>query len=193
VLIITEKDLTAPLDEGKLESRFYYLGQEFIVYQLFEKSQENLAIQACKHLLDSNQVGIILHFEKNIGLCHACPTKQKALLQVTIPEVAKLTQQIPSLGELLETMNHVYALGRTCLGRSVATKYLEKSRPQSTWMDQFQITGTCVEFTGKATETIDSSKIKLFSEWLKTFIFSCSYIIQDFSKLIENKRIRVTF
>ncbi len=98
-----------------------------------------------------------------------------------------------NVDELLQALNEIYDLSELYLGKALATKYLEKSRPQSDWTEKFQIIDSQVQFVGSPPQDLGSSHLNAYSQWMKTFISSCSHIILDFPQLVKRQQIRVNY
>lgn len=105
-----------------------------------------------------------------------------------------ITQNLatPSLTipQALETLNYVYQTSLHYLGKLMATKYWQSSRPDSTWLEQFSFNSTSIiTFTGKISQILQQEEISLLKLWMQNFIQACSVIVLDFSQMIEAEKL----
>ncbi len=197
MFILSHQELPAFQVHPELTQQFEYRELTFEVTQLFDLYQEVQAVQACKQLLESEQCGLVIAFDQVIALC-LCIGKARQVSTASVNAFSAVgmtspsVQEDPQVDELLDALNAIYELSGEYLGKTLATKYLEKSRPSSHWTENFQITESEVQFIGSPKD-IGSSELHVYSQWMKTFISSCSHIIRDFPKLVERRQIRVCY
>ncbi|GAB4244770.1 MAG: hypothetical protein Kow0049_34660 [Stanieria sp.] len=91
---------------------------------------------------------------------------------------------------LIEVFNSLCQLSQHYLGSQITTKYWQSSRPESDWLNGFQINNLGkVIFLGGENQSVSQENLKYYKQWLDSFIKSCSQVIQDFSKIIKEKEI----
>lgn len=91
---------------------------------------------------------------------------------------------------LTETFTSLCQLGQHYLGIQMITKYWQSSRPDFDWLKQFQINNLGqVTFIEENNQPVNQENIKYYKKWLDAFIKSCSLIIQDFPKIVNEKEL----
>lgn len=107
---------------------------------------------------------------------------------ITIESVCE--QPKITIEQLLHTFNHLYQISHRYLGKTMTVKYWESSRRDHEWLKQFEINQLGqISFTGEAEITLSPFQLEISQEWVKTFIKSCSAIIQNFPKMIDTQQI----
>ncbi len=95
-----------------------------------------------------------------------------------------IEKNIP-IEELLTSFNAISQCSNHYLGPSLTAKYLQSSRPEFEWLKKFNINSKAqLSFSGNTKDSVTTRQLKLFQQWVKAFIKSCSLIIQDFNKII---------
>ncbi|MEA5509658.1 pentapeptide repeat-containing protein [Crocosphaera sp. UHCC 0190] len=100
-------------------------------------------------------------------------------------ETPKIHQEI-TVKDFLETFNYLNQISYRYLGKTMTKKYWESSRPLFEWLDQFEIDSAGqVIFNGELETPITSIKLQWSQAWLKTFIQSCSQIVQNYPQMLD--------
>jgi hypothetical protein len=91
---------------------------------------------------------------------------------------------------LIEIFNSICQLSQHYLGHQMTVRYWQSSRPEIDWSNKFQMDSLGqITFVGADTETISEDNVKCYYQWIKSFIKSCSLIIQDFPKIIAEREL----
>ncbi len=94
--------------------------------------------------------------------------------------------QTITLEKLLEIFNHLTAISRRYLGKTMTQKYWESSRPVFEWLEHFKMTeSTEIIFKGELDTVLSPTKIQWLQAWVKTFIQNCSQIVQHYPKMLD--------
>ncbi|MDJ0660483.1 MAG: pentapeptide repeat-containing protein [Crocosphaera sp.] len=103
-----------------------------------------------------------------------------------------INYQSITLEKILEIFNHLTAMSRRYLGKTMTQKYWESSRPLFEWLDQFEMTAsTEIIFKGELDTVLSTTKLQWLKAWVKTFIENCSQIIQKYPKMIDVQLVNV--
>ena len=103
-----------------------------------------------------------------------------------------INYQSITLEKILEIFNHLTAMSRRYLGKTMTQKYWESSRPLFEWLDQFEMTAsTEIIFKGELDTVLSTTKLQWLKAWVKTFIENCSQIIQKYPNMIDVQLVNV--
>ncbi|MGL5832141.1 MAG: pentapeptide repeat-containing protein, partial [Waterburya sp.] len=86
-----------------------------------------------------------------------------------------------ALDQLLARFNHLINSSNRFLGPTITTKYFNSSRPDYSWLNQFQINSKnhiCFEET--VSDFVSLEQLDYFQQWIDSFTQSCSKIIRNF-------------
>ncbi|MDJ0843138.1 pentapeptide repeat-containing protein [Crocosphaera sp.] len=104
----------------------------------------------------------------------------------------EINYQSIALEKVLEIFNHLTAMSRRYLGKTMTQKYWESSRPFFSWLDQFEMTAsTEIIFKGELETVLSATKLQWLKAWVETFIENCSQIIQNYPKMIDAQLVNV--
>ena len=91
-----------------------------------------------------------------------------------------------TIEQLLEIFNHLTAVSRRYLGKTMTQKYWQSSRPVFAWLEHFEMTqSTEIIFKGELDTVLSPTKIQWLQAWVKTFIENCSQIVQNYPKMLD--------
>ncbi len=97
-----------------------------------------------------------------------------------------------TLEQLLEIFNHLTAVSRRYLGKTMTQKYWRSSRPVFAWLDNFEMTqSTEIIFKGELDTVLSPTKIQWLQAWVKTFIENCSQIVQNYPKMLDHQLVNL--
>ena len=96
------------------------------------------------------------HFPANFNL------EGKGLVHINM--MSKL-----SLEELINQFDRIYQYSKRYLGNAIATKYFNCSRPESAWLDWFQVSESKIVFAGKTANFITSEQLTAFQAWTDSY------------------------
>lgn len=86
-----------------------------------------------------------------------------------------------ALDKLLAQFNYLVSKSNRFLGPTITTKYFNSSRPDYSWLDQFQINPqNQIDFEGTASSFVSLEQLDCFQQWIDSFTQSCSKIIKNF-------------
>ncbi len=92
--------------------------------------------------------------------------------------------------DLVNNFEAIAALSSHYLGGSITAKYFDSTRPDIEWLKNFTIDKNGkITFTEPLTNKVNTIQLKWFEKWVNAFIKSCSFIIQDFQVIIEEKHL----
>lgn len=86
-----------------------------------------------------------------------------------------------ALDELLAQFNYLVSKSNRFLGPTITTKYFNASRPDYSWLNQFQIDlkhHICI--VGNVSGFASLEQLDYFQQWIDSFTKSCSKVIRDF-------------
>jgi hypothetical protein len=149
----------------------------------------------------------LLEFEKALKDCRsetlaALPDIARSLgfidATVTVADIAPTARPNASaatttitLQEMLLAINHLSRFATQYLGNSVIANQLQQARPNSPWLDQFEIGKkaqiTFVGGTDQLSRYLTSDEYQQLCLWSSVFITRCSRVIRDFGKLVERQ------
>lgn len=95
---------------------------------------------------------------------------------------------LPKLKELIEAFNQLSQFTKQYLGVAVVVNYLKSSRPDSEWIEQFQINRLGqVTAIGESSleQALSTQEHELFRQWAAQFIRRCSQAVRDYATLVE--------
>jgi hypothetical protein len=96
-----------------------------------------------------------------------------------------------NLQEMLLAINHLSKFASQYLGNSVIANQLQQARPESPWLNQFEIGKkaqiTFVGGTDQLSRYLTSDEYQQLCLWSSAFIARCSRVIRDFGKLVERQ------
>jgi uncharacterized protein YjbI with pentapeptide repeats len=95
-----------------------------------------------------------------------------------------------SVGELLESMNHLGTVSARYLGQKMTLRYWESSRPAGEGLQDLVLDASA-QFSWKGDEgsSLDRERVQLAKAWIDGFTRSCSLILGDFSKMLDPERL----
>ncbi len=135
-------------------------------------------------------------FDPKVALMKIIFSKKKSLNQS--PKITELRSkkqsntQIITLEKFLEIFNHLTAISRRYLGKTMTQKYWESSRPLFEWLDNFEITASAeITFKGELNTILNPTKLQWLQAWVKTFIENCSQIVQNYPQMIDSELINI--
>jgi uncharacterized protein YjbI with pentapeptide repeats len=95
-----------------------------------------------------------------------------------------------SLEELLVAFKLLSENAIRYFGPKMTAKHWENSRPDSIWLQQFEVTSTGhIKFSSSKIEFLSSRELQSSQQWIDGFIKSCSKIIQEFAELVDRDKI----
>lgn len=102
---------------------------------------------------------------------------------VEIPLPTTLTVE-----DLLLTFDHLSDLGNHYLGNTMASRYLQSSRPALEWFEQFEVDkkSAKLKYTGSKKDALTAAQIELAQAWAKKYVKSCTMIFKTFPDMIES-------
>jgi hypothetical protein len=111
------------------------------------------------------------------------------------PETLLPTAEIASshnLNDLLLALNHLNKFTNQYLGTSVIVNYWKTTRPQHSWLNNFQIDRSAqVSFANITAQELQSplkgEELQWIREWVLAFIQRCAQAMRDFPTLVEGK------
>jgi uncharacterized protein YjbI with pentapeptide repeats len=111
------------------------------------------------------------------------------------PEVAGMlkssnvaTEVGVSVSDLLNVINYICSCSNRYLGNTFTIRYLENSRPNFEWLNQFKINlDGQVEFSGLLTLNLNNKQLHFLQLWIELFVKNCSQIVQGFPSIIEKR------
>lgn len=93
-----------------------------------------------------------------------------------------------TIRELLETLNYMSKCANSYLGVKISVKYLESSRPNCDWLNNFEINNSgTISFTGSGKQAVTQMQLKWYQQWIREYVTLCSQIIKGFSNLVEKQ------
>ncbi|MCL6434633.1 MAG: hypothetical protein K6T90_10550 [Leptolyngbyaceae cyanobacterium HOT.MB2.61] len=97
-----------------------------------------------------------------------------------------------TLGDLLAALNHFSKFTTQYLGTHVIANYWKSTRPQSDWLNHFQIDRSAqFTFSGLSAQElqkpISPQEQQCIQEWVAIFTKRCSQVIRDFPNIVEQK------
>lgn len=103
-----------------------------------------------------------------------------------------LSQRKITVESLVGNFEAIANLSSRYLGESITTKYFESSRPDKEWLQSFTMGQKCkINFNGSLNTQVTNIQLRWFEKWENTFIKSCSFIVQDLPKMIEDKKLGI--
>jgi uncharacterized protein YjbI with pentapeptide repeats len=90
-----------------------------------------------------------------------------------------------SISQLLDVFNHACQCSCKYLGNTITAQYLEKSKPNFEWLQQFQFDRAGkLTYSGSTKEFVTQEQLDSLQIWIDSFRAHCSKIIPEFSKMI---------
>jgi uncharacterized protein YjbI with pentapeptide repeats len=90
------------------------------------------------------------------------------------------------LTDVLNTINYISSCSQKYLGASLVTKYWHSSKPNNEWLNKFQINNEGrVIYLGRDKVLLNDFQIQWYHQWVREYFKSCSFIISNFSQLIQ--------
>lgn len=84
-----------------------------------------------------------------------------------------------AIEELLSQFNNLFSKSKRYLGTSITTKYFNASRPEFSWLNQFQINKkNKISYVGTVSSLISHEQLYYFQRWIDSFTESYSKIIK---------------
>ncbi|WP_107671369.1 pentapeptide repeat-containing protein [Cyanothece sp. BG0011] len=97
-----------------------------------------------------------------------------------------------TLDKLLDIFNHLTAVSRRYLGKTMTQKYWESSRPLFEWLDNFEMTTSAeITFKGELDTVLSPTKLQWLQAWVKSFIENCSQIVQNYPEMIDRQLVNL--
>jgi hypothetical protein len=95
-----------------------------------------------------------------------------------------------SAGSMLRKFNYLSKLAGSYVGSKLTTKYLIVSRPESNWLQQFEVDSSAqVKFLGSLDEPINNSELHQSQEWINSFVKYCGKLVRDLPYLISQDKL----
>jgi hypothetical protein len=98
---------------------------------------------------------------------------------------------LPKLADLLDGMNQLAEFTSRFLGIAVITNYWKSSRPETEWMQQFQISRAGqVSFIGELSaleKSVTAEELDSIRDWVQRFITRCSQAVRNYKDLVEQQ------
>lgn len=95
----------------------------------------------------------------------------------------------PSLKDVLTALNHLSQFTTQYLGTHVIVNYWKSTRPESDWLNQFQIDRaaqfSCTPPPQSLQQPLSSQQHQWIQEWVSAFIKRCTQVIRDFPAMVE--------
>jgi hypothetical protein len=86
-----------------------------------------------------------------------------------------------ALDKLLAQFNHLLSNSNRFLGPTITTKYFNSSRPDYSWLHQFQINPkNHIFFEGTTSSFVSLEQLDYFQQWIDSFTQCCCKIIKNF-------------
>lgn len=86
-----------------------------------------------------------------------------------------------ALDKLLAQFNHLISSSNRFLGPTITNKYFNSSRPDYSWLDQFQINpNNQIYFEETVSGFVSLEQLDYFQQWIDSFTQSCAKIIKNF-------------
>lgn len=90
-----------------------------------------------------------------------------------------------SLDSLITRFNSICKSSNRYLGNTITTKFLQSSRPNFDYLNQFEINrSNQIVFKGNSFAMVNPQLHYYFDIWMNSFIDSCSKIVKNFNKII---------
>lgn len=203
---LNEADLTgANLQGANLQGT--YLIKTYLIKTNLQSANLNKAYLTGAYMSKSNLInadltgaflnGAKLNGADLTGICYDATTRfdvnfipNKTGIKKDISRTTSLLNLKVTIEDLLNTFNYLSEISNRYLGNMMTARNWETARPQSEWLNQFQITSSaqmCFAIAHKG--YLDASQLRLAQEWVNRFIKICSQIIQDYPKLIDRKQV----
>jgi len=118
------------------------------------------------------------------------PVKPAPASPTTTPTAAPTEITLPTsltVEDLLLMFDHLGELGNHYLGNTMASRYLQSSRPSLAWFEQFEVDKKTVKlkYQGSKKDALTPAQIELAQEWAKKYVKSCAIIFKTFPTMIE--------
>ncbi len=117
---------------------------------------------------------------------------EKAGMQNDLSRATSVIGLKVTMEQLLETFNHLSQLSSRYLGNIMTSRYWESARPGVDWLNQFAVTKKAeIQFTGAHPqgEYLNLAQLRWAQSWIKAFVNSCSQIIPDYPKLVNEEKL----
>ncbi|GAP95501.1 hypothetical protein NIES2104_20230 [Leptolyngbya sp. NIES-2104] len=116
---------------------------------------------------------------------------------ITIEQFQALaTAPLPKLKDLIEAFNQLSEFTKNYFGVAVITNYLKSSRPETEWMEQFQVNRSGqIALIGELSgleQTVSAQEHELFRHWVAQYIRRCSQAVRDYAVLVEQSALTDT-
>ncbi|WP_013322714.1 pentapeptide repeat-containing protein [Gloeothece verrucosa] len=200
-----EADLTgANLQEANLQGSYLmkaYLMKTNLQSANLSKAYLTGAYLSKSNLTNANLTGAYLNGSKLngadlTGLIYDATTRfdvnfnpNKIESKKNIARSTSLLDLKVTVEDLLNMFNHLSQISNRYLGNTMTVRYWENARPQSEWLNHFQVKPSAqIQFVGTHKGYLDVSQLRLAQEWVNRFIKVCSQIIQDYPKMIDRKQ-----
>lgn len=95
-----------------------------------------------------------------------------------------------TVGEFIEILVYLRESAKSYLGTTVATNYLNASRPDREWLNQIQINQSKpISCPTSLTLELTATQVQESKQWVVDFTRSCSQIIVSFPQFIDRKKL----
>lgn len=92
--------------------------------------------------------------------------------------------------KLVGILNQLQENGKTYLGSAITSNYLQASRPQQDWFEQFQIQKSQpITYTENPSQSLNDQQRELSQQWVKGFIQSCAQVITKFPDIVNQTQL----
>lgn len=97
-----------------------------------------------------------------------------------------------TIDNLITNFEQIASLTSNYLGITITAKYLDSSRPEIEWLQNFKIDHKSkITFDGSLNAKVTSIQLKWFEKWQTAFIKSCSIFVQDLPNMIREKHLGI--
>jgi hypothetical protein len=110
-------------------------------------------------------------------------------IQITSPTLsvsAKTDQQEYKLDEVLAALNKLSNFTTQYLGKVVVTNYWKSSRPDSSWLAEFEIDRSGqISHPKQAAIACNSEQLQQIQSWVAAYVKRCKQVIRNFDQMLE--------
>lgn len=163
---------------------YFHIQQDFRrAIAIFHELSQKEAIranrqQALSRIITNNQ-------QNKRHILESQPQPSEKIITTEEIEETKEIEEIVTFQEVVDTMNELLAFCAKYIGPTMTTKYLEKNRPDATWLSKFQIDKNLTAiFNGNLDNKLSKEEKEAIQVWLKGFIQDSSSIFIDLRRLL---------
>lgn len=103
---------------------------------------------------------------------------------------ANLLESVITVEKLLGILNQLQDHGKTYLGAAITINYLQASRPDQDWLQQFQLQRSqAVTYAGNPSDSLDDQQKELARQWVGRFVQSCAQVITKFPDIVNETQL----